>query len=285
MKKKLLKISIVGKTNAGKSTLINGLIGETISITNKKINTTEDLILGILNINENQLIFYDTPGLNYLKNIEKKKIKLKHNLWKGLDETDVIFYLIDVKKYNFDEISNNFKKLEETNKKIIIIFNKNDLIDKKLILPKIKELDSKFKIDSFFSISAKKKLGLNKIKQYLTKISYNSDWYYQKNEISNKDDIFISNESTRNSILSLLHKEIPYNLKITNKIFKYLKNGDLKIKQNIEINNIRYKKIILGKNGEKIKEIRIKSQNYLSKLFNNKVHLYIQIIKSNAEKI
>ena len=73
MKKKLLKISIVGKTNAGKSTLINGLIGETISITNKKINTTEDLILGILNINENQLIFYDTPGLNYLKNIDKKK--------------------------------------------------------------------------------------------------------------------------------------------------------------------------------------------------------------------
>ena len=285
MKKKLLKISIVGKTNAGKSTLINGLIGETISITNKKINTTEDLILGILNINENQLIFYDTPGLNYLKNIDKKKIKLKHNLWKGLDETDVILYLIDVQKYNFDEISNNFKKLEETNKKIIIIFNKNDLIDKKLILPKIKELDSKFKIDSFFSISAKKKLGLNKIKQYLIKISYNSDWYYQNNEISNKDDIFISNESTRNSILSLLHKEIPYNIKITNKIFKYLKNGDLKIKQNIEINNIRYKKIILGKNGEKIKEIRIKSQNYLSKLFNNKVHLYIQIIKSNAEKI
>ena len=285
MKKKLLKISIVGKTNAGKSTLINGLIGETISITNKKINTTEDLILGILNINENQLIFYDTPGLNYLKNIDKKKIKLKHNLWKGLDETDVIFYLIDVKKYNFDEISNNFTKLEETNKKIIIIFNKNDLIDKKLILPKIKELDSKFNIDSFFSISAKKKLGLNKIKQYLINISYNSDWDYQNNEISNKDDIFISNESTRNSILSLLHKEIPYNLKITNKIFKYLKNGDLKIKQNIEINNIRYKKIILGKNGEKIKEIRIKSQNYLSKLFNNKVHLYIQIIKSNAEKI
>ena len=285
MKKKLLKISIVGKTNAGKSTLINGLIGETISITNKKINTTEELILGILNINENQLIFYDTPGLNYLKNIDKKKNKLKHNLWIGLDKSDVIVYLIDIKKYNLDEISNNITKLEETKKKIIIIFNKNDLIDKRIILPKIKELDLKFKIDSFFSISAKKKLGLNKIKEYLIKMTYYSDWVYQNNEITNKDDIFIANESTRNSILSLLHKEIPYNLKITNIIFKYLKNGDLKIKQNIEINNIRYKKIILGKNGEKIKEIRIKSQNYLSKLFNNKVHLYIQIIKSNAEKI
>ncbi len=285
MKKKLLKICIVGKTNAGKSTLINGLIGEIISITNKKINTTEELILGILNINENQLIFYDTPGLSYLKNIDKTKNKLKQNLWIGLDKSDVIFYLIDVKKYNFDEISNNITKLQEINKKIIIIFNKNDLIDKKFVLPKIKEIDSKFKIESFFSISAKKRLGLNKIKEYLIKISYNSDWLYQNNEISNKNDIFIANETTRNSILSLLHKEIPYNLKVTNKFFKYLKNGDLKIKQNIEINNPRYKKIILGKNGEKIKEIRIKSQNYLSKLFNNRVHLYIQIIKSNAEKI
>ena len=285
MKKKLLKICIVGKTNAGKSTLINGLIGEIISITNKKINTTEELILGILNINENQLIFYDTPGLNYLKNIDKKKNKLKKNLWMGLDKSNVIFYLIDVKKYNLDEISKNITKLQETKKKIIIIFNKNDLIDKKSVLPKIKEIDSKFKIESFFSISAKKKLGLNKIKQYLLKNSYNADWLYYNNEISNKDDIFIANESTRNSILSLLHKEIPYNLKITNNIFKYLKNGDLKIKQNIEINNLRYKKIILGKNGQKIKEIRIKSQNYLSKIFKNKVHLYIQIIKSNAEKI
>ena len=285
MKKKLLKISIIGKTNAGKSTLLNGLIGESISITNKKINTTEDLILGILNIKNNQLVFYDTPGLQHLKKININNKKLKQNLWNGLNESDLIIYLVDVRKYNSNEIINNINKLNELKKNIIIIFNKNDLIDKKEILPKIKELNKEIKLDSFFSISAKKKLGLTLLNKYLLSKAYNSDWLYNKNEISNKDDIFISNESTRNAILTLLHKEIPYNIKIKNKMFKYLKNGDLKIKQEIQIKNKRYKKIILGRNGEKIKEIRIKSQTSISKILKNKIHLYIHLTTLNADKI
>ena len=285
MKKKLLKISIIGKTNAGKSTLINNLVGEIISITNKKINTTEDLIIGITNYKNIQLVFYDTPGLNNIKSIDKKNIKMKQNLWNGLNETDLILYLIDITKYDFNEISSNINKLEEIKKPIIIVFNKNDLIEKKLILPKINELNKKFKLQNFFSISAKKILGLDVLKEYLQNKSYQSQWIYEKNEITNKDDIFITNECTRDVILNLIHKEIPYNIKITNKLFKFLKNGDLKIKQNIEIENQRYKKIILGKNGDKIKDIRIKSQSNISKILKTKVHLYIKIIKANAEKI
>ncbi len=282
MKKKLLKISIVGKTNAGKSTLINNVIGETISIINKKINTTEELIIGIINIKNNQLVFYDTPGLNNIKNFVKNKKKLKQNLWNGLNQSDIIIYLIDSKNYNYDEVSKNILKLEEINKKILLVFNKNDLIDKKDILPKIAELNKQLRIETFFSISAKKKHGLSNLIKYLVKQTYYGDWIYSNDEISDKDDIFITNEITRNTILTLLHKEIPYNLNVHNKIFKYLKNGDLKIKQMIEINNERYKKIILGKKGDKIKEIRIRSQNNISKNLNVKVHLYINVAKLNA---
>ena len=82
-----------------------------------------------------------------------------------------------------------------------------------------------------------------------------------------------------------MNKEIPYNVKIVNTQFLYLNNGDLKIKQDIKINNYRYKKIILGKNGEKIKNIRIRSQKEISKTLNTKVHLYVKVIQSNAEKI
>ena len=285
MIQKLLKISIIGKTNAGKSTLINNLVGEIISITNKKINTTEDLIIGITIFKNIQLVFYDTPGLNNIKSIEKKNIKMKQNLWNGLNETDLILYLIDITKYDFNEISFNINKLEEIKKPIVIVFNKNDLIEKKLILPKINELNKKFNLQNFFSISAKKILGLDVLKEFLQNKSYQSQWIYEKNEITNKDDIFITNECTRDTILNLIHKEIPYNIKITNKLFKFLKNGDLKIKQNIEIENHRYKKIILGKNGDKIKDIRIKSQLNISKILKTKVHLYINIIKANAEKI
>ena len=140
-------------------------------------------------------------------------------------------------------------------------------------------------IDAFFSISAKKKLGLKNLIKYLIEKTYYSNWVYFENEISNKDELFITNECTRNIILSFLHKEIPYNLKIRNKVFKYLQNGDLKIKQEILINNMRYKKIILGKNGTKIREIRVKSQKAISKLLNIKIHLYINLVMQNAKKI
>ena len=259
MKKKILKISIVGKTNAGKSTLLNSLVGEVVSITNKKINTTEDMIIGLINIKNQQLIFYDTPGISNLKKIKNFNSNLKKNLWQGLNESDLIIYLIDIKKYNKYEIVSNILKLSETQKKIIKVFNKNDLIDKKTILPKIKELDTSIDIDSYFSISAKKKLGIDNLVKYLLKKTYKSEWLFKDKEITDKDDIFITNECTRNTLLSLLHKEIPYNIKVKNKVFKYLSNKDLKIKQEIKISNLRYKKIILGKKGEKIKEIKIKS--------------------------
>tara|TARA_A100001011_G_C14310397_1_gene845265 strand:- start:516 stop:1373 length:858 start_codon:yes stop_codon:yes gene_type:complete len=285
MKKKLLKISLIGKTNAGKSTLINNFVGETISITNKKINTTEDLIEGVINIENTQLIFYDTPGFNLIKDTNKKNYKLKKNLWEGINNSDLILYIIDSTKFKFEETLIYCKKLSELNKDIIIIFNKNDLIDKKKILPNIQIIDKEFKITSFFSISAKYKLGIDYLKKYLLKKSYQSEWFYKNDAVTNKDDLFITNECTRNSILTVLHKEIPYNIKINNKEFKKLKNGDLKIKQEIQINNSRYKKIILGKKGSKIKEIRVRSQSHMSKILKNKVHLYINVIVSNAKKI
>ena len=278
MQKKLLKICIVGKTNAGKSTLLNSLVGETVSISNKKINTTEDLIIGLVNLKNNQLIFYDTPGINNLKKNTNFKINFKRNLWQGLNESDLIIYLIDIKNYYKDEIKNHILKLNEIKKNIIIIFNKNDLIDKKTILPKIKELDCELKVDSYFSISAKKKLGIDNLKTYLIKKTYFSEWIFNNNEITNKDDIFISNECTRSMMLSLLNKEVPYNIEIINKTFKYLRNSELKIKQEIKISNNRYKKIILGKKGEKIKEIRTKSQKFISKILKTKVHLYINLV-------
>ena len=115
MKKKVLKISIIGKTNAGKSTLINSLVGETISIINKKINTTEELIIGILNIKHHQLIFYDTPGLHFGKNYNNRK--LKKNLWDGLNNSDFIFKMKKESpkgiksRYEWNNIVKNYEDL------------------------------------------------------------------------------------------------------------------------------------------------------------------------------
>jgi len=278
MKSKILKISIVGRTNAGKSTLINKIIGEKISIQNKKINTTQETIIGVKNIKNTQILFYDTPGSNFLKNSNNQSKKLKQNLWNGIDESDLILYMIDSHTINLNFLYNQIDKIKEVKKKIIIIFNKIDLISKKKLLPIISEINSNFKIESFFTLSAKKSIGIEELLTELIKYSYSSKWIYSKDEISNKDDKFILSELLRETILTYLHKEIPYNISIITSHYKTLKSSEIKIKQKIYINEKRYKKIILGKNGSMIKKIRENCQKKIKKVLRKKIHLYIELI-------
>ena len=281
MKKKLIKVALVGKTNAGKSTLVNSFVGEKISIINKKINTTQDLILGILNIDTTQIIFYDTPGSNFLKTSNLLQKKIKTHIWSAIDQVNLILYIIDSSRYNYQEIERDINKISEVNKSIILVFNKIDLIENEKILFYINELKKINFIESFFNISAKYNKGITNLSNYLRTKSITQEWLYKNDEITNKDDIYITNECTRNAILEFLHQEIPYNIKVRSLVFKYLKNHDLKIKQSIELQNERYKPIILGKKGNTIKRIRENSQNAIHKILNCKVHLYLQVNINN----
>ena len=280
MKNKILKIALVGRTNAGKSTLINRIVGEKISIQNKKINTTQLTVIGVKNIKKTQLIFYDTPGSNFLKSLNKQSKNLKINLWNGIDESDIILYLIDSKTTNIKFLFDQIYKLQEVNKKIIVVFNKIDLISNKHILPLVNDLNKNFQIDSFFTVSATKNIGIQDLLDYIDKFSYVSKWIYKADEITNKDDVFIVGELLRETMLKYLHKEIPYNVNIKTLKFKILKNNDIKIKQKIIINQPRYKKIILGKKGEMIKKIREDSQKKMSQILNAKIHLYLEILNA-----
>jgi GTP-binding protein Era len=280
MTNKILKIALVGRTNAGKSTLINRIVGEKISIQNKKINTTQVTVMGIKNIKKTQLIFYDTPGSNFLKSLNKDSRNLKTNLWNGIDGSDIIFYLIDSKTANIKFLYEQIDKLQEVKKKIIIIFNKIDLILNKQLLPLISNLDKNFNIDSFFTISAIQNIGIDDLLDYIQKYSYESKWTFKDDEITNRDDIFIISELLRETMLTYLHKEIPYNVNIETSNFKTLKNNEIKIKQKIIINQKRYKKIILGKKGEMIKRIREDSQKKMSQILKAKIHLYLEILNA-----
>ena len=281
MLNKLIKIALIGNTNAGKSTLMNSMIDKNVSIINRKINTTQNIIKGIVNINDTQIIFYDTPGSNLLNSTLVHQKRLKIDIWTAIEDVDCILYIIDVSKYNYKTICSDIKKINEVKKSIIVIFNKNDLIDNKFILPFIKELNHLNLIEAFFNISAKYRKGLNKLSIFIkSKAKYNK-WIFNKDEISDKDNIFMANECTRNAILKYLHKEIPYNIIVRNLLFKSLNNNDIKIKQSIDLTNMRYKPIILGKKGETIKKIRESSQNEISNIMKSKIHLYLQVNKLN----
>ena len=281
MVNKLIKIALIGNTNAGKSTLMNSMIGKTVSIINKKINTTQNIVKGIVNINDTQIIFYDTPGSNFLNSSISSQKRLKIDIWTAIEEVDCILYIVDSSKYNYNSICSDIKKINEVKKSIIVIFNKIDLIDNKIILPYIQSLNNLNLVEDFFNISAKYRKGLKKLSSFLKSKAQHNKWIFDKGEISNKDDIFMTNECTRNAILKYLHKEIPYNVIVRNLLFKSLRNNDIKIKQSIDLMNMRYKPIILGKKGRTIKKIREWSQNEISNIMKSKIHLYLQVNKLN----
>lgn len=283
MNKKIIKLALLGKTNAGKSTLLNTLVGEKISIANKKINTTQESIIGIKNIKNIQIIFFDTPGTNFLKTSNILQKKLKTNIWQSINDVDQLIYLVDVIKYKFSEVKKDILKIAEIHKPIILIFNKIDQIENKYILSYIEELRKINFIKDFFLISAKFDKGIDALIKYITIESKEGSWLYKNDEITNKDDIYITNECTRNAILEYLHKEIPYNIIIKNIAYKHINKKELKIKQLIELNNERHKGIILGKNGQTIKRIREKSQFEINQILDNKIHLYLQVLVKNEK--
>jgi len=283
MKNKIINVGLIGKTNAGKSTFVNSIVGNKISIENRKINTTLEVVTGVLNISNTQIIFYDTPGLNILKKFNINKKKQNTELWEVINHIDLILYIIDTNKFNYHNIVKDIEKIKESKKSVIVIFNKIDLIKKEIILPYIEKLNQINLIDDFFNISAKYNIGIDIIKKYLVKKSHYGAWEYKLNEISDKSEIYISNECTRNAVLKYLHKEIPYNIEVKNKLFKSINKKNIKIKQLIEINNLRYKSIILGKNGNTIKRIRESSQKEIESIFNSKIHLYLEVVHVNAK--
>ena len=171
---RLIKITLIGKTNAGKSTLINNMVGEKISIINKKINTTQESLIGIRNFKNIQIIIYDTPGINFLRTSKLFNKNLKVNLWSSIDEADILIYMIDILRFNYKNITQDIKKLSEVKKPILLLFNKIDLVDKNEILPKIDLLKDIQNITSFLSISAKKNIGINKLIKFISLKSYNS---------------------------------------------------------------------------------------------------------------
>lgn len=269
------RIIIIGSTNVGKSTLINQIIGKKISITSHKINTTQKNIVGIYTNKNIQYEIIDSPGF---LNICKKTIKkIANNIYRLIDSINLIIFLVSNFKWSESE-AKVLKFLQKNNYEYVFAINKIDLIKKKsLLLPYINNLKKNSNNKNIFLISAKKGIYIENLLNFIKKKIPVENHRYKNKEISKNNKKFFISEIIRGELINILNKEIPYNISVN--IYKILTVNKYEdtIYGFIIITKKKYKKIIIGCQGQKIKLCGIRSRIKLEKYFNKKIHLKLWI--------
>ena len=275
-------VSIIGPSNSGKSTLLNKVLGEKVSIVSRKVQTTRMGLRGILNNNETQIIFIDTPGLFEAKTIFEKA--MVENAFANLNDADLIYFLIDGsrKLSNFDKkVLKYFKNFK---KEAFLIINKIDLIEKKQLLETTNIINSYFPFKKTFYISAKNKEGINDLLLETNNEANSEGWLYPEDQYTNLQSAILCEEITREKIFNHVHEEVPYGSIVKTDSWSDKKKV-LKIGQTIYVKKNNHKGIILGKEGSKIKEIGTASRIDLEKIFNKKIFLSLDVkVDKNWDK-
>ena len=273
-------VSIIGLPNAGKSTLLNNILNEKVSIISHKVQTTRTAIRGIRNNGVNQMIFIDTPG--FLKPRTFLDKNMTRSILHSIEDSDINIFLCDITKKK--EFINNklFKELILPNKKNFLVINKIDLLEKSSLLASTTEINDSYNFHQTFMISALRNKGIEKLVSSIENEIPEKDWLYEKSIKTDQKIDFILSEITREKIFQLLNEELPYSINISSNVVD--KQNFLKIYQNILVNKKSQKPIIIGKNGEKIKEIGIRARKDMEKKLNKKIYLdiLVSVQKSNS---
>lgn len=273
---KNLTISLIGKPNAGKSTLLNKLIGQKISIVTPKVQTTRTIITGITTIKDTQLIFYDTPGIFSAKRtLEKAMIR---SAWSSVNEVDIVALLINISKKSpiDNDTLNILRNLESMNIKPIILLNKVDIAEEENYQEIMEH--QYIKDRKVFCISALKGTNCDALLKYFLEHAKDGPWLYEEDEVTTAPMKFIASEITREKIFLNLEQELPYNINVvTDSWSPPLKDGSVKVHQTIVISRESHKPIILGNKGTMIKRIGSQARQEINKLLDIKVHLFLHI--------
>ena len=278
MKTKKYKCGVIlltGFPNAGKSTLLNNILNNKISIVSHKVQTTKEKISGVINLNHSQLIFTDTPGI--IKNRKYKTKSLSRSIQDEEEKVDLNLFIYDLSKTIDKKLVSEINTIIQNFKKNCLVLNKIDLVSKDRMLKYSEILNSKINFSKTFMISAKKRKGLKFLLNNLIDEIPERDWKYNGKIKVTKSINYRISEITREKIFNLVNKEIPYLVKIKTKI----KNQEkiVKIYQEIFVNKDSQKSIIIGKNGEKIKMIGTRSRIDIEKILNKKVFLDLTVKK------
>ena len=276
-------VSLIGRPNTGKSTLLNTILKEKVAIISNKPQTTRNLVQGIYNEEDTQIVFVDTPGIH--KPIDKLGTALNAQAYYSINDVDVLLLVVDasVPYGKGDQFIIN--KLENIDKPVFLILNKIDKLSNEQILLKINEYKDLYDFNEIVPVSAMKNKNIDTLIKVIKNYLPDEIQYYDKKDFTNKPLTFTISEIVREKVFELTDEEVPHSLTCVVENMEKNNNSYL-IQVAIIVDRDSLKKIVIGKNGSKLKEIGIRARKELEELLNKKIYLetYVKTIKNWRDK-
>jgi len=270
-------IALIGEPNAGKSTLLNRMVGAKVSIVTHKVQTTRTRIRGIAIEGEAQLVFVDTPGL--FKPRRRLDRAMVAAAWGGAADADVVVLLIEAHRGITEGVARILDALGEIaqGRRIALAINKIDRVEAPGLLALTREMNDRFPFARTFLISAEKGHGVDDLRHWLAGEMPPGPWLYPEDQIADLPLRMIAAEITREKLTLRLHQELPYNLTVETESWQERKDGSARIDQVIYVTRDGHKGIILGHRGETIKAISQAARADLEEFLGRRVHLFLQV--------
>jgi len=269
-------VAIVGRPNVGKSTLLNQLLGEKLSITSKKPQTTRHRLLGIKTIGSLQVIYVDTPGI-HAKELRALNRYMNRVALQSMRDVDVVLFVVEGLRWT-DEDEYVFQRLTHLKCSIILVLNKVDLIlDKKNLLPYLKTLAEKYAFFAIIPLSAKRKNVVEKLEGVMLPCLPFSPHYFPESQMTDQSHRFRAAEVVREKVMRAFGAELPYSTTVEIEKFQLKPNAVVVIHALILVEREGQKAILIGERGERLKEIGIRSRMAIEKFLKKQVHLKLWI--------
>ena len=266
-------VAIIGATNAGKSTLVNRLVGTKVTIVSHKVQTTRMPIRGIAMDGASQIVFVDTPGIfKPRRRLDRAMVKAA---WGGAGEADIVVMLHDAQRGVDDETRAMASRLTDAGAPCCLALNKIDAIAKERLLNLAQELNALGSFKSTFMISALKGPGVDDLKHYLAAAVPQGVWHYPPDDVTDAPMRILAAEITREKIYARLHEELPYATTVETTSWKEMGKRGVRIEQTIFVERDSQKSIVLGEGGRAIKRISVESRTELTDIVGRPVHLFL----------